>query len=117
MKERPRILNAKVIQTKCGYGKLYVTISEYPKGIPFEVFLTIGKSGGSIMAKAEAVGRMCSLCLRSGVKIEDIICQIEDIEGSNTINDGDKLIKSMPDALAHVLKELYGAKKEIKNGH
>lgn len=107
MKQRPRILKSQTIQTKCGYGKLYITVSIDEEGKPFETFLTIGKSGGSIMAKAEAIGRLSSLCLRSGVDVKDIANQLENIEGDNPVNYEGKFIKSMPDAFAQVLKELY----------
>lgn len=110
MKQRPKSLKSQTIKTKCGFGVLYVTISEDKDGKPFETFLHIGKSGGSIRAKAEAIGRLVSLCLRSGIDIKDVIKQLENIEGNHPVNYDGKLIKSMPDAFAWVLKEYLKGK-------
>src|SRR3712207_7373047 len=41
-------------------GTMFVNITEDDKGQPFEVFITLGKAGGSAMADAEAVGRLIS---------------------------------------------------------
>lgn len=114
MKKRPKSLKSQTIKTKCGYGTLYVTISEDEDGKPFETFLHIGKNGQSIKAKAEAIGRLTSLCLRSGIDIKEVIGQLENIEGNNPVNYDGKLIKSLPDAFAWVLKELYLKKEEEK---
>ena len=50
-------------------GDLYVTINEDEDGRAFEVFTTVGKAGGAAMADAEALGRLASLALRSGIPI------------------------------------------------
>ena len=59
-----------------GMGNLYVTVTEY-EGRPFEVFATIGKSGRSTTAKTEAIGRLVSLALRSGVDVDKIVEQVK----------------------------------------
>ena len=56
-------------------GNLYVTVTEMD-GKPFEVFATIGKSGKSTMAKTEAIGRLVSLALRSGITPDKIVEQL-----------------------------------------
>ena len=48
---------------------MFVNITEDDSGQPFEVFITLGKAGGSAMADAEAMGRLISLALRSGIPI------------------------------------------------
>ncbi len=48
---------------------MFVNITEDEKGQPFEVFLNLGKAGGSAMADAEAMGRLISLALRSGIPL------------------------------------------------
>jgi ribonucleoside-diphosphate reductase alpha chain len=53
-------------------GDLYVTINEDENGRPFEVFCTLGKAGGAAMADAEAMGRLMSLALRSGIPIRQV---------------------------------------------
>ncbi|GAB4237811.1 MAG: vitamin B12-dependent ribonucleotide reductase [Deltaproteobacteria bacterium] len=66
----------KEIKTSC--GKLYVTINRDEKGI-FEVFNQMGKAGGCAASQSEAIGRLASLALRSGVKPEMIIKQLKGI--------------------------------------
>ena len=98
---------------KTGYGNLYVTINELV-GKPFEVFCQIGRSGASELAKAEAVGKLVSLALRSGIQLEYIIEQIDDIMGSQPIVTKQGYIKSIPDAMAKILRE-YMDKKQNKS--
>ena len=93
-----------------GYGKLYVTITELDEK-PFEVFCTLGKSGSSIMAKAEVIGRMTSLALQHGIRIPKIVAQLSDIDGGNPETWGKILIKSIPDAVAKVLQKKYVTEK------
>ncbi|MGE4553794.1 MAG: vitamin B12-dependent ribonucleotide reductase, partial [Desulfovibrionaceae bacterium] len=50
---RPDLIYGFTQKVDTGLGALYVTVNEVD-GKPFEVFTTIGKSGASIMAKAEA---------------------------------------------------------------
>ncbi len=105
-------LHGYTYRIKTGYGNLYVTINELV-GKPFEVFCQIGRSGASELAKAEAVGKLVSLALRSGIQLEYIIEQIDDIMGSQPIITKKGYIKSIPDAMAKVLRE-YMQKKQDK---
>jgi ribonucleoside-diphosphate reductase alpha chain len=66
----------KEIKTSC--GKLYVTINRDDKGI-FEVFNQMGKAGGCASSQSEAIGRLVSLALRSGVEPETIVKQLKGI--------------------------------------
>jgi ribonucleoside-diphosphate reductase alpha chain len=66
----------KEIKTSC--GKLYVTINRDDKGI-FEVFNQMGKAGGCAASQSEAIGRLVSLALRSGVQPEMIVKQLKGI--------------------------------------
>ena len=111
MQKRPRILQGKTVVIKTGLGKVYITVNELD-GKPFEVFAIAGKSGKSIQAKTEAIGRLVSLNLRNDIPVEDIIKQLKDIGDDIPVQDGllptqDKLVKSIPDAIAIILKEFY----------
>ena len=77
------------------------------KGRPFEVFATIGKSGRSTTAKTEAIGRLVSLALRSGVRVEKIVEQLKGIGGEHPIFQKDGLVLSIPDAISRVLEKRY----------
>jgi ribonucleoside-diphosphate reductase alpha chain len=77
---RPRPDNllgiTKEMKTSC--GKLYVTMNRDEKGI-FEVFNQMGKAGGCAASQSEAIGRLVSLALRSGVKPEAVVKQLKGI--------------------------------------
>ncbi len=78
---------------------------------PFEVFASIGKSGYSTMADAEAIGRLISLALRSGVEPKEVVTQLKGIGGSEPIFTEGGLIQSIPDAIAKVLEKHFGEVK------
>jgi len=105
-KERPNILEGFTEKIKTGMGYLYVTVSEYNHR-PFELFATIGKSGKSTQAKTEAIGRLISLALRSGIEVEEIINQIKGIRGEHAVFQDGGLVHSIPDAIAKVLAKRY----------
>ncbi len=110
-KERPGSLPSITDKIKTGFGNLYVTISYYGNK-PFEVFASIGKSGYSTMADAEALGRLISLALRSGVEPQEVIYQIKGIGGAEPIFTEGGLVQSIPDAIAKVLERHLGEVKE-----
>src|SRR5207249_6341881 len=66
---RPDKLRGTTIRKETPLGTMFVNITEDEKGQPFEVFVTLGKAGGSAMADAEAMGRLISLALRPGFRL------------------------------------------------
>lgn len=106
VRERPETLNGFTTKMVTGYGNLYVTVTEL-EGRPFEVFATIGKSGKSTTAKTEAIGRLVSLALRSGIKVEHIVEQLKGIGGEHPVFQNGGLVLSIPDAIAKVLEKRY----------
>jgi len=88
-----------------------VTVTEFD-GKPFEVFAIIGKSGRSTTAKTEAIGRIISLALRSGVDVKDIIGQLKGIGGEHPVFQNGGLIMSIPDAIGRVLEDRYMTEDE-----
>ena len=119
-RERPQILEGYTERIKTGMGNLYITVSEF-KGRPFELFATVGKSGKSTQAKTEAIGRLISLALRSGIEVDEIIKQIGGIRGEHAVFQDGGLVHSIPDAIAKVLEKRYlpsgngNGKKKYKN--
>jgi ribonucleoside-diphosphate reductase alpha chain len=116
VKERPETLYGYTTKIKTGYGYLYVTVTEYD-GQPFEVFATIGKSGRSTTAKTEAIGRLVSLALRSGVKVDKIIDQLKGIGGEYPIFADGGLVLSIPDAISRVLEKAYMTGEKAQKNH
>ena len=106
VRERPDTLEGFTTRIKTGYGNLYLTVTEF-EGQPFEVFATIGKSGRSTTAKTEAIGRLVSLALRSGVHVAEIIDQLIGIGGEYPVFQEGGLVLSIPDAIARVLEKRY----------
>ncbi len=110
--ERPDTLTSVTDKIKTGLGNLYVTISFFNQK-PFEVFASIGKSGYTTMADAEAIGRLVSLALRSGVAPKEVVNQLKGIGGSEPIFTDGGLVHSIPDAIAKVLERHFGT---VPNG-
>ncbi len=105
--DRPEALPSTTHKISTGLGRLYITITHF-NGKPFEVFCSIGKSGYSTMADAEAIGRLISLALRSGISAEEIVSQLKGIGGSEPTFHNGSLIQSIPDAIAQVLEHHIG---------
>lgn len=106
VRQRPDIVDGFTQKVKTGLGVLYLTVNEID-GQPFEVFTTIGKSGRSITAKAEAIGRLVSLCFRSGVPVRDVVQQLKGIGGEHPVFQKKGILLSIPDAIAWVLENRY----------
>lgn len=110
---RPSMVEGVTYQTKTPVGEAFITINHNERKEPFEVFITIGKSGSDIAAMAEALGRMISLNLRlhngtnSRERIRQIIAQLSGIGGARSIGFGKERVRSLPDALSKVLAKHY----------
>ena len=113
--DRPSMLNGKTVKISTSYGNLYLTLNVDENGNPFEIFATLGKSGKDTQAHTEAIGRLVSLALRSGISINDVIRQLKGIGGSTQVLDENlfTLILSIPDAIAKGLEMLING--EINN--
>jgi ribonucleoside-diphosphate reductase alpha chain len=105
---RPEAIPSTTHKISTGLGNLYITVT-YFMGKPFEVFASIGKSGYSTMADAEAIGRLISLALRSGIPTGEVVNQLKGIGGAEPIFTNGQLIQSIPDAIAKVLETHVGA--------
>ena len=101
--ERPRLMNGVTERFRTGHGNMYVTLNFDRPNHPFEIFANLGKAGGCDSANLEAVSRMASLCLRSGVDPMEIIQNLQGITCCTNYDNG-VLIKSTPDAMAHMLR-------------
>ncbi|GHT03752.1 ribonucleotide-diphosphate reductase subunit alpha [Endomicrobiia bacterium] len=106
---RPKKTTGLTFLMHTGCGKMYVTVNEDDRGM-CEVFTQLGKSGGCTSSQAEAISRLISLALRSGVDQQGIIDQLKGIRcPSPTLADGG-IILSCADAVAKAL-EAYKREK------
>lgn len=102
-RQRPERMSGSTYKIKTGYGTMYVTVNDDDEGRPFEVFATLGKSGGFFQAKSEAICRLVSLSLRSGILTETIVEQLKGIRGPAPTWGKNGQVLSIPDAIAQVL--------------
>ena len=110
-RQRPSILKGRTMKMDSPLGDLYVTINEDDSGKPFEVFCTLGKAGGAAMADSEAIGRLISLSLRSGIPITAVRDQLRGISCDRAVGVGPEKVLSAPDAIAQAI-DRYLAEKE-----
>ena len=101
-RQRPAAVSGITERVRTGHGNMYVTINFDEEGRPFEVFTTLGKAGSCDSAQLEAISRLTSLALRSGI---DPIKLLEDLRGITCCPAWDEgtLVRSAPDAVALVL--------------
>lgn len=106
VQERPNVLEGVTKKIKTGCGNFYITINKID-GKLVEVLSHIGKAGGCAICQGEAVCRLVSLGLRSGIKPERIIKQLHGIRcPAPTWYEGNQIL-SCPDAIAQTLKEEF----------
>ncbi|MDP2689447.1 MAG: vitamin B12-dependent ribonucleotide reductase, partial [Deltaproteobacteria bacterium] len=96
---------------KTGCGNLYVTINEDEEGRPFEIFTQIGKAGGCVASQCEAMGRMTSLALRSGIEAQEIVQQMRGISCHLPVGYGGGKVMSCSDAMAQAMDWYLGLKR------
>jgi ribonucleoside-diphosphate reductase alpha chain len=113
-RSRPDKLRSTSIRKETPLGVMFVHITEDDRGQPFEVFVTLGKAGGAAMADAEAVGRLISLALRSGIPLMQIHRQLRGISSDRAVGLGPNKVLSMPDAIGLALEEWWRDKQGVQ---
>lgn len=120
-RSRPDKLRGTTIRKETPLGVMFVNITEDEKGQPFEVFITLGKAGGSAMADTEAMGRLISLALRSGIPITEVHRQLRGISSDRAVGLGPNKVLSVPDAIGIAIEEWHrdrvsGVQQELMPG-
>ncbi len=114
---RPEVTTGTTTKIQTGCGNLYVTINEDEQGLPFEVFMQMGKAGGCAMSQLEAIGRLVSLALRSGIEINSTIEQLRGIRCPSPSWAKGGRIFSCSDAIARVIERRLADAKKRRAGN
>jgi len=102
---RPPVIVGTTTKIATGCGNLYITINEDADGQPFEVFMHMGKAGGCAMSQLEAIGRLVSLGLRSGIEVGSIVEQLRGIRCPSPSWEKGGRIFSCSDAIARAIEQ------------
>ena len=108
-RSRPQAIHGVTERVRTGHGNMYVTINFDENDRPFEVFGNLGKAGGCDSAQLEAISRLVSLALRSGIDPSAVLEQLRGITCCPAWDEG-TLVRSGPDAVALALeRHTYGS--------
>lgn len=112
-RDRPGELHGATPRINTGWGKVYVHINEDEDGQPFEVFVTIGRSGGIYNRMGESLGKTISNALRGArdprVTLRAIGEDLEGIRSDRVAEDNGDTVRSIPDAVGiAILRYLDG---------
>ena len=102
-RKRPQSIRGVTERVRTGHGNMYVTINFDEADAPFELFGNLGKAGGCDSAQLEAISRLVSLALRSGIEPATVIEQLRGITCCPAWDEG-TLVRSGPDAVALALE-------------
>ncbi len=102
-RSRPQSIQGVTERVRTGHGNMYVTINFDENRRPFEVFGNLGKAGGCDSAQLEAISRLVSLALRSGIAPDAVLEQLRGITCCPAWDEG-TLVRSGPDAVALALE-------------
>ena len=113
-RSRPDTLRGITTRIETPLGTMFLNITEDDRGQPFEVFINLGKAGGAAMADAEAMGRLISLALRSGIPIREVHRQLRGIASDKAIGLGPNKVLSVPDAIGIALEKWMREKQGVQ---
>ena len=103
-RKRPKTTTGVTERVNTGCGSIYVTVNSDDRGI-CEVFSSLGKAGGCASAQLEAICRLISLALRSGVHGASIVKHLRGIRCPSIAWEEGAAVVSCADAIGSVLQK------------
>jgi len=113
-RKRPKVTRGVTERVNTGCGYIYVTVNFDQQGIS-EVFSTLGKAGGCAAAQLEAISRLTSVALRSGIDIDSIVKHLRGIRCPSIAWEQGHAILSCGDAIASVLEKYIKKEASVSN--
>jgi ribonucleoside-diphosphate reductase alpha chain len=113
-RKRPKVTRGVTERVNTGCGYIYVTVNFDQRGIS-EVFSTLGKAGGCAAAQLEAISRLTSVALRSGVNLDSIVKHLRGIRCPSIAWEQGHAILSCADAIASVLEKYTRSEESAGN--
>src|SRR5256886_6623146 len=78
------------------------------------MFTSLGRAGGERMADVEAIGRLISLALRSGIPLREVYRQLRGISSDRVGGLGPNKVLSVPDAIGIAIEKWMQEKQGIQ---
>jgi len=108
---RPQVLQSITFEKQTHCGKIYVTISTDPAGIPFEIFVRFGKAGHCGAAVFDGMARILSYALRSEMEPEEVV---KALGGIRCFSDKSSCMNAVSESLREVLgPKVEGVKEKL----
>lgn len=112
-RKRPKVTRGITERVNTGCGYIYVTVNFDQEGIA-EVFSTLGKAGGCAAAQLEAISRLISLALRSGIDVDSVVKHLGGIRCPSIAWEQGHAVLSCADAIASVLEKFIRTQEPTK---
>lgn len=106
--DRPRVLAGITVKVPTGCGNMYVQLN-WCQGRLFEIFATLGKTGGCPSCLSEGVTRSITAGLRSGVPYKEYVKQLSALRCPTPHPfPKEEAVSSCPDAISMTLRRYGG---------
>lgn len=92
--KRPDSLSGGTHKYRTGCGNMYVIVN-LEQGVPYEIFVSLGKGGGCGYATGEGIARLVSLALQNKISVGEIVKQLKGITCHSKLTQGEKTIHAL----------------------